>query len=441
MAQDGPAPVAPVARRTNGASASRAVLAAEEEIAGVRLYHSRQGVPILVRHKPGAAITHLGVFSLGGARDEAPASAGITTLMARSSLKGTSSRSAADIATDAEFLGGTVVSSVGAENFGWSISVPTRGTEAALALLADVVQHPTFPDAALETERALLLADLASLRDDMYRYPVRLATEAAFRAHPYGMGTFGSDALVRALTIDAVRQWHAGIRSGPLVIAIVGDVETDHVAAAAAAAFPELAWSQTTPLDAPVWPTGPQREIEQRDKAQTAMALAFPGPARRDDDRYTAHIIATLASGLGGRFFDELRDKRSLAYTVHAFAAERTLAGMFIAYIATSPLREDEARAGLLAEFGKLRDTPVSVDELLRAQAYTIGAHAIRQQSGASVLGDLIDAWFFGRGLVELDQHDARVLAVTTDAVIDVANRYFDPRRIVEGIVRGAAAV
>jgi zinc protease len=169
------------------------------------------------------------------------------------------------------------------------------------------------------------------------------------------------------------------------------------------------------------------------------MALTFPGPARDDPARFAAHLIATMASGLGGRFFDELREKRSLAYTVHAFATERLLAGMFIAYIATSPSREADARTGLLAEFEKLRAAPVGADELARAQTYTIGAHAIRQQSGASVLGDVIDAWQFGRGLDELDEFESRVLAVTPAEVQALAQRYFDVARVVEGIVRGTA--
>jgi zinc protease len=412
----------------------------EEEIAGVRVYRTSGGVPILVRRKPGAAMTHMGVYAFGGARNEPTARAGETTLMARTATKGTTTRTAADIASRAEFLGGTVSASVGSENFGWSLSVPTRGTEAALALVADVVQRPTFPESALETERSLMLADLTALRDDMYRYPVRLATAAAFAGHPYGVGTLGTEESIQAVTVDAVRRWHQEhVLAGPTLIGIVGDVDPDEIAAVAAGELAALHASARFPIAPPIWPNQPRREVESRDKAQTAMALTFPGPTRNDPDRFTAHLIATMASGLGGRFFDELRDKRSLAYTVHAFATERLLAGMFIAYIATSPSQEQEARAGLLAEFEKLRSAPVSAEELSRAQTYTIGAHAIRQQSGASVLADVIDAWQFGRGLDELDDFETRVLAVTPAEIQALAQRYFDVGRVVEGIVRGVS--
>jgi zinc protease len=435
---DLPTPVSPPSRQPNGVAPPPAAATFEEEIAGVRVYRTSGGVPVLVKRKGGAAITHLGVYAFGGARNEPAELAGVTTLVARAAIKGTTTRSAAEIASRAEFLGGTVSASVGSENFGWSISVPTRGTEAALALLANVVERPTFPESALETERSLMLADLTALRDDMYRYPVRLATSAAFAGHPYGVGTLGTEESIRAVTAEAVRRWHdERVLAGPTLLCLVGDVDPDEIAARAASELAGFRASARVPISAPVWPDAPRSEVESRDKAQTAMALTFPGPTRGDPARFAAHLIATMASGLGGRFFDELREKRSLAYTVHAFAMERLQAGMFIAYIATSPTREHEARAGLLAEFEKLRSAPVGADELSRAQTYTIGAHAIRQQSGASVLADMIDVWQFGRGPDELDEFESRVLAVTPAEIQALAQRYFDVGRVVEGIVRG----
>ena len=175
---------------------------------------------------------------------------------------------------------------------------------------------------------------------------------------------------------------------------------------------------------------------EQRDKAQTAMVLAWPAPLRSDDTRFDLAMLAGVASGLGGRFFEELRDKQSLCYTVHATASERRAAGTFHTYIATSPEKEMAARQGLLHEIEKLRDAPVTAEELERAKTYAIGMHQIRQQSGGAVLGEIVDAWMFG-ALRELDEFPSRVRAVTTTAIRDTARKYLDPDRRVEGIVRG----
>ncbi|MFL5576397.1 MAG: M16 family metallopeptidase [Gemmatimonadaceae bacterium] len=408
------------------------------EEAGVRVYRTAADVPVLVRRKPGAQVVHAGVYFPGGAVEEGAARAGLTTLTARTSIKGTERRTAAQIAEDGELLGGSVGVSVGGESFGWSISVPARHAPAALDLLADVVQRPMMPEPALETERAVALADVAMLRDDMYRWPLRLATQAAFAGHPYGVPASGTEESLRALTADELRAWHATrVLRGAPVIAVVGDVDADEMAALAARDFALLRFGETTDVPEPRWPAEPLVTAESREKAQTALALEFPGPRRGDDDRFVAHLIAGIASGLGGRFFDELRDRRSLAYTVAAFASERVRAGAFIAYIATSPEKEEEARRGLLAEFARLRDAPVAEEELARAKTYAIGTYAISQQSGASVLGDVIDAWLFGHGLAELTEHDDRVRGVSAAAIQAFARRHFDESRLVEGIVRG----
>jgi zinc protease len=418
------------------APAIRTGMRVEQEEAGVRVYRTAAGVPILVRRKPGALL-HAGVYLLGGARDERLERAGLTSLLVRTALKGTARRTAAQIAEEGELLGGSVGGAAGSESFGWSISVPSRHSAAAVELLADVVQGATIPIEALETERTIALADLVALRDDMYRYPMRLATTAAFAGHPYGVPSTGDETTLPLIDVEEVRAWHRShVLSAPAVIAIVGDADPDVLAGLAAGAFGELRGGDLAPLEAPAWPAGIVQRVERREKAQTALALLFPGPSRAADARFAAAMIAGVASGLGGRFFDELRDKQSLGYTVHAFASERALAGSFGAYIATSPEKEGVARHGLLGEFAKLREEPVTPKELEQAQTYAIGVHAIRQQSGGAVLGDIVDAWLFGR-LAELDEFDGRVRGVTAEEMRQLARAYFDESRRVEGIIRG----
>jgi len=413
----------------------------EREEAGVRVYRTAAGVPILIRRKPGLALMYLGVYALGGSRDETADHAGLTTLVARGAVKGTEHRTAAQLSDEGEMLGGSISASVGGENFGWSISVPGRHTTAAIDLLSDVVLRATFPDEAIETERAIVLAEIAALRDDMYRYPMRLATEAAYVDHPYGRSTNGTESSVRALTAHDIRQWHrARVCEAPTVIAAVSDLEPDGLAATLASAFRDLRSGDPDPLAPPVWPSSPALRAETRDKAQTALAMAFPAPARTDPDRVVARLIAGIASGLGGRLFEELRDRQSLAYTVHAAATARTLGGMFITYMATSPGAEDRARAGLIAELTRLCDDLVGAEELARAQSYAIGSRAISLQSGATVLGQIIEAWLLGTGLSELAEHDARVRAVSADDIRRVARQSFDPARVAEGVVRGRVA-
>jgi zinc protease len=404
------------------------------------VYRSAGGIPILIRRRPGAPITHVAMYALGGATVEPAALGGLTTLLARTSLKGTETRSAAAIAEESELLGAALGTSVTTDGLGWTISVPAPRTVAAVALLADIVQHPTFPDDAVDTERTVALANVAQQRDDMYRHPVRLALQAAYGTHPYARSVLGTEETLGAIDARAVRAWHADrVLHAPAVLAMVGDVDADDMAAHLAAAFADVVAAAPEPVAPPIWPSGSEALAESRDKAQTALVVAFEGPRRHDNARFVSALIATIASGLGGRFFDELRDRQSLAYTVQAYASERLLAGAFISYIATSPDREEVARRGLLDEFAKLRDGDVTAEELERAKTYTVGTRAIRQESGAAVLADIVDAWLFGSGLGELADQDARVLAVTAADIRSVAQRYFVEERRTEGIVRGVA--
>jgi len=409
----------------------------EGESHGVRIYRSEAGVPILVRRKPGAPLVHVGVQILGGASEEPTDLAGLTTLLVRTAVKGTASRSALEIAEEGEMLGGSVSGAAGSESFGWSISVPAEHAVAAVDLLADVVQHPVLAEEALDTERAVALADVVAVRDDMYRYPMRLAVQAAFAGHPYGVPASGTEESLRRIEADRLREWQASkVCAAPCVIALVADGDLDALAGSVARAFADLRGGERSALAPPSWPRGVVQEAEQRDRAQTALAMLFTGPSRSDPDRFAAAMLATVASGLGGRFFDELRDRQSLCYTVNAFTGERRLAGTFGAYIATSPDREAAARDGLLAEFARFRDEPVLAEELERARTYALGVHAIQQQHGGAVLGDVLDAWAFGT-LEELTNYEACLRAVTPEEMQRVAREHFDPSRRVEGIVRG----
>ena len=414
---------------------------AESVQGGAHVFRTDYGIPVIVLPRAGALIANVGVFARGGASVEPLGLDGLARLAAQTSLKGTERRSGPRIAEAAEALGGSIGVSAGVESVGWSMSVPTRHLKAAIDLLADVVQRAEFASDAVGTERTLALAEVERLRDDMYRWPMRLATQAAYGDHPYAHSVVGTAQSLSTLDAAAVRAFHAQhVLVGPVAIGIVGDISPAEVAQLVARKFDNLEWRDDTPPELHQWQASATVRADTRNKQQTALAMMFEGPGRMDSARYASHVLSVIASGLGGRFFEQLRDKQSLAYTVAAYGVERRTSGAFAAYIATAPEREAEAREGLLAEFAKLRADVVTPEELQRAKTYLIGTHAIAQQSGAAVLGDVIDAWLFGTGLIERDTFVAEIQRVTARDVRALAERYFDPNRRAEGIVRGTGA-
>jgi zinc protease len=321
------------------------------------------------------------------------------------------------------------------------MTLPSRHFDAGLDLLCDAALAPTFPAAEVAKERDMLLNDLQQMRDDMYQYPLRLAFEAAFGAHPYGFGLPTVESAVRNVDASMLQSWHRArvLKSEPWFF-ITGDVSDPDITAARVLheLQPVHFDGAMLPDRRPVWPTTQQARAEQRSKQQTAIALAFPGPDRNDPDVDALRLLASAVSGLGGRLFEELRSKRSLAYAISAFPMARWRAGAFVAYIGTSPQREAEARDGLIEQLGLLKTELLDADEVERAKRYMIGAWKIRSQTNAAQLGELANAVLFGDGLPEIRSFEARIQAITAEAMRDAAMKYLDTSRVVEGVVRGA---
>ncbi|HSL69803.1 MAG TPA: insulinase family protein, partial [Longimicrobiales bacterium] len=404
----------------------------------VHVFQADSGTQIVVKPRRSAPLVSVALTVAGGANLESGSTAGFTSLLARTSLKGTRSRSAAQLALAAEALGSSLVPTVTADVLDWYISVPSRQFEAALDLVLDVALQPSLPGDELELEKKFALADLLEVRDDMYRYPLRLMLQAGFGGHAYGFSIAEVEQAVAAATADQVRSWHDSIvtRNRPSVF-VVGDVDPDVVARQVASRLPALIGQASAPR-APEWPASPIRIIEPRDKRQTALALAFPAVDRNHPDLYALQLLANTIAGLGGRLFEELRSRRSLAYTVTAYPIARGLGGAFVGYIATSPEREDEARNGLLGELERVREERLPPAELERAREYTIGSWQIRAQTNGVQLSDLANALLIGRGLLEIREFEERVRAVTAEDIRNAAQRYFDTGRLVEAIVRGS---
>jgi zinc protease len=285
------------------------------------------------------------------------------------------------------------------------------------------------------------LSYLEHLRDDMQQYPMRLALATAFGGHPYGFELAQLEESIRTMDAAAIPDWHAQhvLHAAPWVL-VTGDIAEPDAAAGMVAA--QLAGRLGEPahahLTTPSWPAEPVRRVESRDKAQSAIVLAFPGPPRNHPDVYALQLLAAAVSGLGGRLFEELRSRRSLAYSVSAAPLPRWQGGAFVGYIGTSPERETEAREELLRELVRTTREELEIEELERARRYMIGSWQIRQQTNSRQLADLAAALLLGEGLEELREYVPRLEAITAEEVRAAAERWIRPDRLVEAIVRGS---
>jgi zinc protease len=422
-------------RSTTGSSATLPPSRRVAEVHHVAL----PGFDLLVRHKPGVPLVNLGVYFPRTTFDPS-GRAGVSALTIRSAIRGAADLDAAGLAFAFERLGGTLASSVALDWLGLGTSVLSDHVGAAASLLDMVVAEPRYTEEQVLAERGLLVEETTQVGDDMFRYPFQLAFAAAFGDQGYGVPALGWPEQLATVTVDDVRICHRRMlleQRG--VVLAVGDLDVEATLAALATTFARYASRPSAPLTTQVvWALGDENvtRVVPRDKAQSAFALAFPGPSRRDPARHAAEVWSAVASGLGGRLFEALRDRRSLAYTVVASSWQKARSGAFVSYIATAPQREEEARREMLRELERFAQERVTADELSQAINYLAGQTAVNRQRASSVAGEVLEAWLAGSGLTDLEDPAGRYRTVTADQIRDVAARTLGGAHA-EGVVRG----
>ena len=398
------------------------------------------GMTLLVQPRPGAPVVSTAIYFPGGRSGENSRNAGITRLMARSLQKGTRSRSGAGIDREIEFLGTGLGVDVSADYFGLSLDLLSQSFPTGLALLADMLANPTFPEEGVEAEKRLQLASIRRSHDSSTQRPLQLAFSALYGNHPYGLPSDGFESSLAVLDAADARDWwtrHVGANGA--VVVVVGDISADAARSAVEKAFGGLGRrpANAAPLAAPTPLPARLDVIEHREREQSALVYAFPGIPRTDPDWIRLRLLRYVTSGLAGTFFAELRGRRSLAYTVFATDSTNAHAGAFYAYIATDAAKEAEARDALLAEIRRLDEDGFAEEDLSLAQSYLAGSTRINLQSNASLAADLAQNWFWGLPLGFTLQSVEASGKVTVAELREVAGRYLDGDRFVLAVVRG----
>jgi zinc protease len=426
-----PPPIPPVPARRVGPPSARV----EKLPGGITLYRL-QHVDVLIRPKRGSGLATLLLHFPGAPTGETEDTAGISWLVARLARRGAAGMSGEELAQAAESLGGPVGAGVTSETLGWGMTVRADALHGAARLLNALAREPHLADADLVIERQLQASDARRARDDMFRHPLQRVLAQAFPGHVYGLPVFGEPETVTAFGSDRVRGWWQQAVGRRPVVVVVGDVDADGSLAAIAplAAWMPVGASPPEVSTAPGWMPG--RASEERDKKQSALAMAFRATPYASADRFPLKVMGGLLSGLGGRLFEELREKRSLAYTVAALPWLGQQAGAVLCYLATAPDREDEARESMLRELERLAGEPPLEEEVERARNYVAGVTEISRVTGRAMAAEMLDAWIYGV-VDQMAETPARLRAVSVNDVHRVATQVFVSDARAEYVVRG----
>jgi zinc protease len=374
----------------------------------------------------------------GGVLAEDLANNGITQLMGRMLLKGTSSRTAEEIALQIESVGGSIDSYGGNNSFGVSAEVLAGDFATGLDLLRDVILNPAFPVAALEREREIQLASIRSHKDNLLHSATKMMRRGLFGERGYGLDTSGHEQSIGKLSTTDLAAFHGRLASPDnCVLAIFGDIDPEEARQAAERAFagwmPSGAAGVPGPLSTPCKEA--RRLLEHRDKKQAVLVIGWPGTVLQDQDRYPLEILQETCSDLGSRLFLRIREELGLAYYVGAQNFLGLSEGYFSFYAGTAPESAGQVETELLREAALLRDEGLTAEELNRAKAKIIGARKIaRQDLGSLAMATALDE-LYGLGYNYSDSEDERYEAVTLEATRAIARKYLTADGFVTALV------
>jgi zinc protease len=407
------------------------------EVSPVQVHKLPGGATLLVREEHAVPLVALrGVF-VAGTRAETDADNGVTSLVARLLNRGTLSRTAEEVAQEADALSGSLGGAAGRNSISLQGEFLSRHLERAFALFADCLLAPAFAEEEVARERDLQLQDILAKEDRPTSLAFDLFARTLYQKHPYRLPVAGERTSVEHLDATAARAYHQRfLQPGGLTLAVIGDVRAEEVLRLAEKAF---GGGKGVPASLHVAPEPPlterRRSLLTLPRAQANLVLGFAGLRVDEEDRHALNVLTTVLSGQGGRLFIELRDKRSMAYSVSCMSVEGVDRGYVCAYIGTSPDKKDAALAGIEAELLRMKDEPVTLAELDRARAHLIGSHEIGLQRNSARAALLALDSAYGLGLENFLHFAERVRAVTAKDVQRVAVRLLDMEKSALAVV------
>lgn len=396
---------------------------------GIIVEKLASGATVVIRQESAVPLFAIRAVFPGGTRYETEADNGLTALLSRTLTRGTPSHDAEEISHIIDDLAGSLGGAGGRNSMSLRGEFLSRHFDRAFALFSEVLREPTFPQAEFERERARLLQDILTREDKPSGLAFDLFSRTLYQKHPYRLSLLGEVASVEKLTPESLKQYHARYMDpSQLTLCVVGDVKVDDVLARAQEAFGRAGGKAAPPPEVPQEPRERTPRTNKRvlARAQSHLVFGFPGMRVTDPERRALEVLSTVLSGQGGRLFVELRDKRSMAYSVSSFAVEGVDPGYFAVYMGTSPEKVDAALEGIRAELTKARDEKISQAELDRAKWHLVGTHEIGlQRNGARAALLALDTCY-GVGTENFLRYSEQVSKVTADDVQAVARKVID---------------
>jgi zinc protease len=391
-------------------------------------YSILRGPSVMVKESRALPLISIGVFFPGGRIFEGRSNSGITELMVRTSAKESLKMDAFHLLASLEQNGAKLETRVEPDFFGYVLTGLKASFEKNLDVLLAVLKEPRFDQQQIQKEKALLLTEAARVADNQVFYSRELVRQALYGEHPYGLGALGSADSVQRISREELVEWHTQFVKGAVpVIVISGDTEGSELVAHLSNHFSRSA-AETIDLRLalPVKPLDRVSEkLEERNRQRSTTSLGFLTLGASEPETRILAVVANLVSRPGGRFFEEVREKQGLAYSVSATYEPAALGGCFLTYVATSPENRMRVVDTLREQIRKLNSEGVSEEELAQGKNYSSAAWKMRLQRRANQVFEFARLRISGLSLEEIREYSNQYDFVRPEMVRDACRKFF----------------
>ena len=385
------------------------------------------GLVVLTDRMSGVRSATLGFFFRIGSRHEPNELNGISHFIEHTVFKGTSRRTAFDIAIEQDRLGGNLDAFTTHEETGFAIKVIDDQLPRAFDLIADMLVNPRFNEADLKSEQQVIIEEMKMIEDSPEEYLGDIFSTALFPGHPLGMSIAGTKETVQSFDTEVTRLYHANaFNPSNLVISAAGNLDHESVVSLVRNSFGyDVRIDGHRVATQPVL-SSPFLIKNKRGLEQAHLTIATPFVSAVDERRYAADLLANIiGGGTSSRLWQKIREERGLVYNVGASSISYQDCGLFTIFAACSPTNVTEVSTVAVAEMRDIVDNGVSPDELELARQQSIASILLSLEDSASRAASLAQSEIVHKRQITVEETLERINAVTANDLTTLAREFF----------------
>ena len=427
----------------NGVAAVAAATGSIDAIAGTdlsgqqhKLTELDSGVRVVTEVLPAVRSVALGFWVRTGSRDETVEQAGISHFLEHLLFKGTDRFSSTEIDEIFDAMGAEINAGTGKETTSVYSRFLDQHLERAFDVMADMVLRPSYPE--VDSERQVVIEEIAMYEDEPSDKVHDVLSRAVFGDHPLGRPVIGRADVISSVPVLDIASYHDHrYNSANLVLAAAGNIDHDRLVELAVSAQGDLPSGQNGKVDPPPAPEA-RRLFHRKDTEQYHLCVGAPGLSRDDERRFMLRVLDTVLGGsTSSRLFQEIREKRGLAYAVYSYQSHYLDSGQTAIYVGTRPENVAEAFEIIGRELDRIRSEPITPEELDRAKENVKGRTVLSMESPLARMNRLGSSLLMGVPLLTLDETLAKIDAVTLDDVSTLAAELLAAERLCAAGVGG----